>query len=161
MKKNKKQKFDESVHYTIKGRKRYKAKLWMVFMLMILVLLGCAAMFYFGNTTWDPEAGFTPVANPSEPYQVALIIIAAFLSVGAMVGTFLYCWFDIGKFYRSQMAYQKTKQFRDNKAKALNGNIYKLKTSTIKWYKKMGYITADEKRDILEKKKLGKTKPEK
>lgn len=151
-------KFDESVHYTIKNRKRYKAKLWIIFAIMIVILIGCSAMFTFGNYHWDPNEGFSPSADPKEPYQIALVVLASVISVGVLVGTFLYCWFDIGKFYRTQELYFKSNKFKENKAKALNGDITKLKKSTIKWYKKMGYLTSEEKRDILEKQKARKIK---
>ncbi|XQP55265.1 MAG: hypothetical protein ACOQNV_00640 [Mycoplasmoidaceae bacterium] len=157
-KKDSKIKFDESVHYTIKNRKRYKAKLWLVFVAMTIILVGCSAMFYFGNYSWDPEAGFSPGANPREPYQVALVVLASIISVGVLVGTFLFCWFDIGKFYKTQELYFKSNKFKENKAKALNGDITKLRKSTIKWYKKMGYITSDEKREILAKQQARKVK---
>lgn len=156
MDKKKKKEFDITVHYDIKGRKRYKRKLWGVFGIMILILLGCAAMFYFANVTWDPEAGFSPEAHPEQPYQIALIVIASLLSVAAMVCTFLYCYFDIVKFYRTQMAYQKTPKFKEAKAKALKQDLVKLPKSTIKWYKKLGYITGQEKSEILSRKKYGK-----
>lgn len=152
--KTKKPNYYDTVHYTIKGRKRFKTKMWLVFVALIIVLLGCSAMFYFGNYYWDPEAGFSPGANPREPYQIALIVLGAVISVGSLVGTFVYCWFAIKKFYDGQEIYFKSKKFKENKSKALSGNVYKLKKSTLKWYKKMGYITGQEKKDILEKKKL-------
>lgn len=157
-KKDSKIKFDESVHYTIKNRKRYKAKLWLVFVAMTIILIGCSAMFYFGNYSWDPEAGFSPSASPKEPYQIVLVVLASILSVGVLVGTFLFCWFDIGKFYKTQELYFKSNKFKENKAKALNGDITKLKKSTIKWYKKMGYLTSDEKREIFAKQQARKVK---
>lgn len=160
-KKDSKIKFDESVHYTIKNRKRYKAKLWLIIGAMVFVLLGCSAMFYFGNYYWDPNKGFAPGADPKEPYQIVLVVLASIISAAALVGAFLYCWFDIGKFYRTQELYFKSNKFRENKAKALNGDITKLKKSTIKWYKKMGYLTSQEKKDILEKQKNRKLKSKK
>lgn len=158
MKKTKDLKFDVSVHYDIKGRKRYKRKLWLVFGIMILILLACSAMFYFGNVTWDPETGFTPEAHPSQPYQIALIVLASLLSVGALVGTFLYCWFDINKFYRTQEVYQQTPKFKAAKEKARKQDLVKLPKATIKWYKKLGYISGQEKRDLLAKKKEKKNR---
>lgn len=148
----KKHEFDESVHYSIEGRKRYKRKLWLVFGIMVLILIGCAVLFYFGNVVWDPDAGFTPGPEIKYPYQIALVVLGALISVGALVGTFLYCWFDIGKFYRSQLAYFKTKKFRDNKAKALDRDLGKLDKKTLKWYKKLGYLTSQDIREIKEKK---------
>lgn len=153
MKKKKPIKFDESVHYNIEGRKRYKRKMFLVLGILVLILLGCAAMFYFGNVKWDPNVGFEPAAYPTEPYQIALIVLGAVISVGALVGTFLYYWFDINKFYRTQLAYQQTDKFKKEKAKVLKQDLTKCSKSTIKWYKKLGYITAQEKRDILEKQK--------
>ncbi|MBQ0045723.1 MAG: hypothetical protein KBS35_02440 [Mycoplasma sp.] len=159
MKKKNKIKFDESVHYSIKGRKRYKRKLWLVFLLMVVILAGCSAMFYFSNYSWNPDEGFTPTVDPKEPYQIALTVLASVISAGALVGTFLYCWFDIGKFYKTQELYFKSPKFRENKAKALKVNMLKLDKKTLKWYKKLGYINAQERRDILEKQK-SKKKPE-
>lgn len=143
--------FDFTVHYTIEGRKRYKRKLWGVVGLLVLVLLACSAMFYFGNTTWDPEKGFEPVATPNTWWQILLVVLASVISFGAMVATFLYCFFDINKFYKSQAVYFKTNRFKENKAKALDRDMLKIDKKTLKWYKKMGYIDAQEKRDILER----------
>ncbi len=118
-------------------------------------------MFTFGNYSWDPKAGFSPTASPKEPYQIILIILASFLSVGVLVGTFLFCWYDIGKFYKTQEIYFKSNKFKENKAKALNGDITRLKKSTIKWYKKMGYLTGEEKKEILAKQQAKKLKAKK
>lgn len=152
----KKRQFDESVHYSIQGRKKYKRKLWIVFAILIVVLLLCSVMFFFGNVTWDPEAGFEPQANPEQPYQIALVVLGALISISALVGTFVYCWFDIGKFYRSQEAYWKSAKFKQDKAKALKCDLKKLDKKTLKWYKKLGYITSAERRNILEQQKAKK-----
>lgn len=151
MKDKKQIKFDESVHYTIKNRKKYKAKLWFVFFVMVLILIGCSVMFTFSGYHWNPDDDFHPFVEPKELYQIILIVFASVIAVCAIVGTFVYCWFDISKFYKTQEIYFKSKKFEDNKSKALNGDITKLKPSTIKWYKKMGYLTSDEKKTILEK----------
>lgn len=149
----KEKKYDWTVHYDIAGRKRYKRRLWLVVTGMVLVLCVCAVLFYFGCATWDPEAGFSPAANPKEPWQILMVVLAALLSVGVMVGTTFYCYKSIDKFYRAQAEYFKTKIFRDHKARALNKDLTKLDKKTLKWYKKLGYLNSEELRDILEKQK--------
>lgn len=161
MKKKNTIKFDESVHYSIEGRKRYKRKLWLVFLIMVIILIGCSVMYYFANYSWDPDAGFAPTINPKEPYQIVLTVLASLISVGALVGTFLYCWFDIGKFYKTQEVYFKSSKFKENKAKALKANMLKIDKKTLKWYKKLGYLNVQEVRDILEKQKANKNKENK
>lgn len=148
----KKRKFDETVHHSMKGRKRYKTKMWLIFVGLVLVLLACSAMFYFGNVTWNPDEGFEPAAHPEQPYQIALVVLASIISVGALVGTFVYCWFDINMFYKTQQEYQKSDLYKRNKAKALNGDVTKLSKKTLKWYKKIGYLTSDEIKKIKEEK---------
>lgn len=149
----KKRKFDESVHYSIKGRKRYKRKLLIVFAIMTLILLVAAVFFYFGNVTWDPNKDFSPVAEVKYPYQIALIVFGAIIATGACVWAFFYCWIDIGKFYRTQAVYFKSKKFKTNKARALKRDLVKLDKKTLKWYKKLGYLNGDEFREIIEKQK--------
>lgn len=156
-----KHEFDESVHYSIKGRKRYKRKLLLVFVIMTLILLVCAVMFYFGNVTWDPNQDFQPIAQIEYAYQMVLIVLGAVLAAVACVGTFFYCWFDIGKFYKSQAAYFKTKKFKENKAKALDRDLVKLDKKTLKWYKKLGYLNGDEFREVIEKQKTKDLKEKK
>lgn len=146
-------KFDHTVHFSIDGRKRYRKKLILVFGLLVLILLCCSVMFYFGNAEWDPEEGFSPTANPDNWWQVLLVVAGAVISVAALLLTFLYCFFDIKKFYKTQEMYWKTPRFRQAKADALKQDLVALDSKTIKWYKKLGYINAQEKREIFEKKK--------
>ena len=155
--------FDHTVHYNIMGRKRYKRKLWLIFGILVLVLMVCSVMFYFGNCEWDPDEGFSPTAHPDNVWQVILIVLASLISVGALVATTVYCIIDIRKFYITQEAYWKTPHFRQAKAKALSVDMMTISAKKLKWYKKLGYINASEKKDILEKQKLfkkGKDKPE-
>lgn len=156
--KDKDKKYDWTVHYDIKGRKKYKARLWCVIILMILVLCGCAAMFTFGNVTWDPDSGFSPGAHPKEGWQIILNVAAALIAVGSMVGTTIFCYLSINRFYKGQAEYFKTKIFRDHKARALNKDLSKLNKKTLKWYKKLGYINSEQMREILENKKSKKKK---
>ncbi len=110
-------------------------------------------MFTFGNATWDPEAGFSPTADPKEGWQVALNVFAGLIAIAAMVGTFLYCFKQIKRFYNGQAEYFKTKMFRDHKTRALNKDLTKLDKKTLKWYKKLGYLNSDQLREINEQKK--------
>lgn len=155
-------KFDHTVHYSIQGRKRYKRKLFLVFALLVFVLLCCSAMFYFGNSEWDPDEGFSPTAHPDNWWQILLIAAGAVITVASLVLTFLYCFFDIKKFYLTQADYFKSPKFKQNKAAALKKDLTKLDKKTLNWYKKLGYIDSQQMREIREKQKTAeKNIPEK
>ena len=151
-----KKKYDWTVHYDIKGRKKYKAKLWCVIGIMVIILCGCAALFTFGNVKWDPETGFSPGAQPDYAWQIVLNVAGGVIALAAMVLTTIYCFLSINRFYKGQAEYFKTKIFRDHKARALNKDLTKLNKKTLKWYKKLGYIDSAQMREILEKKKSKK-----
>lgn len=146
--------FDETVHWSIAGRKRYKRKMWIVFAILVVILIGCSVMFTFANYSWDPEQGFSPTADPKEPYQVALLVLGAVIAIAACVLTFVYCWFDIGKFYRTQKLYFASKQFRTIRSRVRKQDLTLVKNKTLKWYKKLGYINSQELREVKEKKKM-------
>lgn len=153
--------FDHTVHYNINGRKRYKRKLFLIFGILVLILMVCSVMFYFGNCEWDPDEGFSPTANPDGVGQVILIVLASLISVGALVATCVYCFIDIRKFYITQAAYWKTPRFKQAKAEALKEDMMTISHKKLKWYKKLGYINAAEKKEILEKQKMAKKGTEK
>ncbi|MCQ3907967.1 MAG: hypothetical protein MJ219_04665 [Mycoplasmoidaceae bacterium] len=61
-----------------------------------------------------------------------LIVLASIITIGALICTFLYCFFDIKKFYLTQAIYFKTPKFKQAKAEALKQDLVSLKKSTIK-----------------------------
>lgn len=146
----KKQDNFKQVHYSVKNRKIFKRNMWLIFLALIAVLVVCAVMFYFGGVVWDPDAGFKPTPNIKYSYQYALIVFGAVICFAAIILWSVYSIRKINKFYKTQEEYFKTPEFAKAKAKALKADINKMKKKDIKWYKKMGYITAEEKNKAIE-----------
>lgn len=155
--KNKKE-IDFSVHQSIEARKKFKAKMLLRFLLLILVLCGCAAMGILGGWSWNPDEGLIPTENPKQPYQYALIWLAIILGLVAIVLYVIWTLNTFKKFYNTQLEYFKTKDFETKKAKALKQDPAKLNKATIKWYKKLGYLTSAQKTEWIYRMKDSKKK---
>jgi len=158
-----KKEFDITVHYSIEGRKKFKAKMIIRFIILLIFLAGCAVMVMFGGWKWDPNAGFSPTTDPKEGYQYALIWVGSTLAILAIAGYVAWTLKTFKKFYDTQAEYFKTKDFKEKKEKALKSDPTKLNKATIKWYKKLGYITGSQKNDWISRMKDSKKKdkPEK
>ena len=144
-------KFNIEVHYSVKNRKRWKLKMWLIFMLLVVILLGCSAMFVFGSVEWDPTEGFSPgPTSDIKWWQELLLVLGALIAIGCIVGYVFYCLKQIKGFYATQEAYFKSKEFKQNKAKAMKVDLKLLKAKDLKWYKKLGYINSSEFRNALE-----------
>jgi len=156
MKKNKINKLSPKVevHYSVRNRKHFKAKMWLITLGLLLILLGCAACFTFGTVTWDPDKGFEPGPSVQHPWQAGLIVVGAVISVAAIVGYFLICFYTFKGFYATQAEYWKSPDFKKAKAHACDMDLFKLNKKDLKWYKKMGYINADQLKVIMEEQKI-------
>lgn len=150
----KKIKFNPKVHYSVKNRKAWKTKMLLLFILLVIVLIGCSAMMGFGSVKWDPEKGFSPRPSDNVTWWQELLIIAG--AVIALGGMFLYIWYAIKQFkgfYATQEAYFKSKEFAQNKKHATDLELFKLKPKDLKWYKKLGYINAADLKKIKDDQK--------
>ena len=146
----KKIKFNIKVHYSVKNRKKWKIRMWLYFILMVLLLLGASALMMFGGYSWNPQEGFSPSASPSTTMEKLYLALGIVLAIGAIVGCFLICFVEIRGFYTTQKQYFQSKEFKDHKTKALDVDLKLLKKKDLKWYKKLGYINSSEFRNALE-----------
>lgn len=125
----------------------------LIFLGLIVILLLCSVCFTFGCVTWDPEVEPGPIARPEYWWQYLLIVIGAVGAVGSIVGFTIYAYFEIKRFYTSQIMYFATPEFAKAKENALKVDLALLKSKDLKWYKKMGYATSNDIKVAKERQK--------
>ncbi|MCQ2747921.1 MAG: hypothetical protein MJ223_01430 [Mycoplasmoidaceae bacterium] len=60
---------------------------------MLVVLAGCGVMFYFANVKNVPDGDnptYPPVANPTNTFELVMLIGGGVIALVALVGAFLY-----------------------------------------------------------------------
>lgn len=149
--------FDVKIHMSIEKRKAWGRKMLLLFGGLVLFLLLCSTLMFFGCVRWD-EQQQALVPDPKVWWQYLLLSLGGILAPGSVIAFTIYSYFEIKRFYVSQLAYQATPEYAKQKEKARKHNLEKMNPKDLKWYKKMGYITSAELANIKEKQKEEKKK---
>ena len=149
----------EHVHISISSRKKFRWWYIAICMIFLAIFCGCIVMFYFAGLEWDPNSASEPPIPSEFVNNTASILLIVFGMLIFLINAVLSCVVNIwiiNWYKQSKTNYQASNEFQNNKKEALKINLLDLSKSTLKWYKKLGYITSDVYRNTLNIKKTKK-----